>query len=143
MKNPDTWPQQRHSAFCILHSAFVYSTFCGLLAKLFQLRLSVTTSRGDQAVVSLRADGVHFTVHSCARKSSVRPIGFLGLHAVIKLLEVALQPGQFLGNVRAVGEINHFFQHAVFFDVLDFQAGVLDPLDQLLAVTLWTSGAWR
>ena len=82
--------------------------------------LSTTTSREISASFAFEPMVLISRFISCARKSSVRPTGSLRVHAVVELLEMALQPRDFLRDVRAVGEKNDLFEHALLLDLRGF-----------------------
>jgi len=75
-------------------------------------------------------------VHLLRQKIQHPADGFGGLSAIVKLFEMALQAGQFLGNIRAVGKEDNFLEQSLIIRGGRWQTDVLDPLDQLLPIAL-------
>ena len=68
----------------------------GLFAKFLQLRLDCDHFPRDQTVVGLGADRVDLPVHFLRQKIQHAPDRLLRFAAIVKLLEMTLQAGQFL-----------------------------------------------
>ena len=75
-----------------------------LFAEFFQFRLQRHHLARNQRVIRLRPDGVDFAVHFLREKIQRAAHRLLRFAAILKLLEMALQPRQLLRNVRTVGE---------------------------------------
>ncbi len=74
-----------------------------LLADTLQFRFGGDDLAGDLRGIGLRADGVALAEHLLGEEVESPALGFLGRQVLAELGEVALQPAQLLGDVRAVG----------------------------------------
>ena len=120
--------------------AGVHSTFWTCSRNFSSSAFNNTTSREMSLSLALEPMVLISRLISWDKKSSVRPTGSRGFDAVVELLEVALQPGQFLRNIAAVGEIKNLFDKPLVVQAGGFQAGGLDAGQQLVPVTLHGPG---
>src|SRR5208337_2771915 len=84
-----------------------------LFAKFFQLGFQDNDFTGNKTVVGLGTEGVDFAIDFLRQKIEGAPHWFPGFDAVVELLKVALETGQFLGDVGAVGKIKDFLEQTV------------------------------
>ena len=84
-----------------------------LLAEFFQFGFEDDHFAGNEAVVGLGTEGVDFAVDFLREKIEGASDRLGGFEAVVELLEMALQAGQFLGHVGAVGKIEDFLEQAL------------------------------
>src|SRR5262245_42100452 len=92
----------RHWALDIRRSAGASLHVLGLFAELFQFGLERDDFARYQAVIGLGTDRIDLAVHFLGQEIERAPDGIVGFQAVVELREMALQPGQLLGDVRAV-----------------------------------------
>ena len=107
-----------------------------LFAEFLQLGLEDDDLAGDGGVIGLGADGVDLAIHFLSEKIQGAADRLLGLESVIKLLEVTLQAGEFLGNIGAVGEEDDFLEQTFLVEFKLVQAGALEAGDKLIAIDL-------
>ena len=108
-----------------------------LFPKFFQLRLERHHLARDDRVIRLRANGVDLAVHFLREKIQRAADRFPGLAAIRELLEMALQPRQFLRNVAAVGEQHDLLQQPLVIRRDVFKARALDAVQQLPPVGMF------
>ena len=112
-----------------------------LFTEFFELGLEGDDFAGNDGVIGLGADGVDFAVHFLGEKIEGAAHGFAGFAAILELMKMALQPGQFLGDVRAVGKEDDFLEQALVIRGNALQPGAFDALQQLAAVVSAVWGA--
>ncbi len=84
-----------------------------MLADPLKLGLEHHDLARDRRIVGLRSDGVDLAVHLLRHEIQGAPDRLRTLQNLGELSEMTLQPRQFLGDVRAVGEQRHLLQKAL------------------------------
>jgi len=109
-----------------------YSTFWACSRNFSSSALSVTTAR--EIRLSLAFEPMVFISRFISARENQAPAHRLpGCQAIVKLLEMALQARQFLGNVRPVRKVNNFLEQSLVVRRRRFHPGVLDAQEKLFA----------